>query len=490
MIRKGCVSGIIMLLIVLCSTTNAYADMPYRSYNYNYWELTVPSPSAYEPVGEIGGEEIGAGNFTAPGDMFITQEGKFYLLDSGNNRIVVFSKDLKLEKTISTFDNNGRKDSFNGPQGICVRENGRIYVADTDNNRVVILSNEGALLQIIQNPKSEIIADDFIFFPTRIGVDAAERIYVVAKNVFEGMMSFDSEGNFVGYFGTIKVQVNPTDWFWKSIATKEQKQKMVLFIPTEYRSLDIDDEGFVYATNVDYNSEQTISRLNPSGKNVLVKYNESSGAEKTINGDLRFRDFGMYSGPSRFVDVKRRDKGIYSALDATRGRIFTYDSEGNLIYIFGGLGNQFGLFKQPVALEVYEGFIYVLDQGRGKILSFKPTQYGGLINKAIGLRYDGAELEAVEHWKEVLKLDAHFELAYSGIGKSLMAANENAKAIEYLSAGMNKQYYSVAYKRYRNDIMKEYFDLVAGVLFAFLLFIFIRKILKKRVLGKRRVESD
>ncbi len=53
---------------------------------------------------------------------------------------------------------------------------------------------------------------------------------------------------------------------------------------------------------------------------------------------------------SSFIDVVVDDSGRYSALDATRGRIFTYDDDGNLLYIFGGLGNQMGTFTRPVAL--------------------------------------------------------------------------------------------------------------------------------------------
>ncbi|MCX7658074.1 MAG: gluconolactonase, partial [Oscillospiraceae bacterium] len=161
--------------------------------------------------------------------------------------------------------------------------------------------------------------------------------------------------------------------------------------------------------------------------------------------------------------------GIYSALDYTRGRIFTYDSEGNILYIFGGMGSELGMFKQPVAIESFNDNIYVLDQQRGAVIMFEPTRYGELINQAIGLRYDGAESEAVKLWEEVLKLDAHYELAYSGIGKSLLAAGKNKEAVEYLKKGMNKRYYSVAFKRLRNDFLKENINIVAAIIIIIIL---------------------
>ena len=53
----------------------------------------------------------------------------------------------------------------------------------------------------------------------------------------------------------------------------------------------------------------------------------------------------MATGPVKvpsWLPVVVRNQGIYSILDSVRGRIFTYDHEGNLLYIFGGLGSQEG----------------------------------------------------------------------------------------------------------------------------------------------------
>ena len=50
--------------------------------------------------------------------------------------------------------------------------------------------------------------------------------------------------------------------------------------------------------------------------------------------------------------------------------------------------------------------------GRDKKLLLAPlqTQYGDLINRAVGLRYDGDETQAVDLWKQVLMLDENNEL--------------------------------------------------------------------------------
>ena len=307
----------------------------------------------------------------------------------------------------------------------------------------------GNLIQIIENPQSDILGENYVFSPLKVAVDYADRIYVIAQNQFEGIMAFDAEGNFTGFTGTINVQITTAEIIWRKLSTKAQRAKQQLFIPTEFTGMEIDSDGFVYATNVDAEGEQSVRRLNPSGEDVIQK-----GAAG-VSGDILWRLTGDYSGASRIIDVVVREKGIYSVIDSTRGRIFTYDHEGNLLYIFGGIGSQEGTFDTPTAIDTIGDEIIVLDGSKNLVDKYRATNYGFLINQAVGLRYDGDEASAVECWKQVLKLDSNFELAYVGIGKSYLAAGENKKAMECFKTGNNRQYYSIAYKRYRNEILKE-----------------------------------
>lgn len=429
-------------------TAQAGQSVPYTTYNYDYYEDIKYTPAAYVPDGIITGNKIGCGNLAGPQDLNTDENGDVYIADTNNNRIVVTDRDFNLLKVMEGFDNNGKADSFSSPNGVYVSSNGNLYIADTGNMRVVELDGEGKLVQIIANPQSDVLDEEYVFRPMKVAVDYADRIYVIAQNQFEGIMAFNELGEFIGFTGTIKVQITPWEIFWRRFSTKEQRARQQLFIPTEFTGMEIDKDGFVYATNVDGEGEQSVRRLNPSGEDVIQQ------KEGGLSGDLDWRLAGTYSGPSRIVDVVVRDQGIYSILDSVRGRIFTYDHEGNLLYIFGGLGSQEGTFTGPVAIDTIGDEILVLDATRNQITRFRATQYGSLINQAVGLRYDGDEVQAVECWREVLKLDSNFELAYVGIGKSYLAAGQNKEAMECFRIGNNRQYYSIAYKRYRNEILK------------------------------------
>ena len=221
---------------------------------------------------------------------------------------------------------------------------------------------------------------------------------------------------------------------------------------------------------------QAVRRLNPSGEDVIKK-----GVKKNVGGDLMTGGMYIYSGPSKIVDVAYRDNGIYSILDSRRGRIFTYDSEGNLLYIFGGLGSQAGTFVAPVAIESLQNKILVLDATRAEILVFNATEYGTLINEAVALRFDGDEALAVEKWEKVLKLDENFEIANVGIGKAYLSKGDNEMAMKYLKLGMSREYYSIAYKRYRNEILKDNISyILTGIVIIAAGVMITKKVLRRR----------
>ena len=453
------VISLCLTLIVLLTTEGITAmadELPYDSYNYDYREYIHYTPSPYIPERTItgldftyNGEPLGA--FKTPQDMCQAPNGDIYIADSGNNRIVVLDSAMKkVIKVIKTFDNEGKEDKFNNPYGVCVSEKGWLYVADFKNKRVVVLDENDELVQIIANPQSESLDDNFVFNPLKVTVDYADRVYVIAQNMFEGIMVFESNGQFTNFFGTINVEISAWDKFWKRIATKEERSNQKLYIPTEFTGIDIDPEGFVYASNIDSTGVQGVRRLNPRGEDVIKK-----GFNKNVGGDLQIDGTSDYSGASQFTDVVYRDNGIYSCLDRKRGRIFTYDHEGNLLYIFGGLGTQDGTFTLPVAVEDIGGKIVVLDATKASILCFVETEYGRLINEAVALRYDGDEAEAVALWERVLELDENNELANTGIGKAYLTSGDYEKALYYLELGMAREYYSIAFKRFRNQLLTD-----------------------------------
>lgn len=373
----------------------------------------------------------------------------------------------------------GNPDSttLNNPKGVCISDKGELYIADTENNRVLVFQPEYdgenlasiTLIKQIRDPKSESFTTDFIFSPMKVIVDYADRIYVIASGKIEGIMVFDSNCNFLQYFGTINVTITAQEKFWRRFSTKTQRSKQNLFIATEFTGIDIDPEGFVYASYINTTGTQAIKRLNPKGEDVIKK-----GENSNLAGDLNAKN------SSYILDCLYRGNGMYSMIDNARGRIFTYDNEGSLLYVFGGKGTQQGTFRSPTAIEEHNGKMLVLDADRKEIIIFEVTHYGKLINEAVALRFDGDETKAVEKWKEVLKYDENNELANVGIGKAYLSSGENTQAMKFLKLGMSKKYYSIAFKRYRNEVLKENLNYFMTGVVVIIIGMSAYKIVKKR----------
>lgn len=486
-LRTLCLAAILCLLAPYALATGS---LPYDCYNYDYWNNILYTPAPYVPNGNISGvsliwqgESLGA--FRSPQDLCVSPDGKLYIADTGNNRIVVLSEDMKtVLQVIDGFEAEGKHETFNAPYGVAVSENQQLYIADSQNRRIVVLELDGTFVKYVQNPQSEVLDEKFVFTPLKVSVDYADRVYCVAQNMFQGIMVFSSEGDFTGFFGTISVKISLWERFWRKVSTKEERSKQQLFIPTEFTGIDVDEEGFVYASNKDTDGIQAVRRLNPRGEDVIRK-----GPKENVGGDLVFNSIGIYSGPSQIVDVVYRDHGIYSLLDAKRGRIFTYDHEGNLLYIFGGIGTQEGTFRMPAAIEQLDRNLLVLDSLQATVNIFSVTEYGALINEAVGLRFNGDESLAIPLWQEVLKLDENNELANSGIGKAYLSAGDNENALLYLRRGMNRAYYSVAFKRWRNEALRDNISwfLTGVVVLIILLVVWNRFIKPKR--GVRRAKG-
>ena len=482
---------ILCLVLLAClAFGNAFAadSLPYDCYNYDHWNNILYTPAPYVPDGLVSGatlrfEGAPVGAFRNPQDLCVSPDGDVYIADTGNNRIVVLAQDLKTVRRIITgFEAEGAAQTFSAPSGVAISEKHRLYIADSLNRRIVVLEPDGTFVKYVKNPQSEVLDEGYVFTPLRVSVDYADSVYVIAQNMFQGIMVFSEEGVFTGFFGTISVKISLWEKFWRKLATKEERGKQQLFIPTEFTGIDVDDEGFVYASNKDTDGLQAVRRLNPKGEDVIRR-----GPHANLGGDRVFGSVGNYAGPSQIVDVVYRGHGTYSLLDSRRGRIFTYDHEGNLLYIFGGIGSQAGTFLTPTAIEQLGSRLLVLDSQQGNLTVFAQTEYGSLINRAVALRFDGDETQAVPLWQEVLRLDEINELANTGIGKAYLSAGDNENAMLYLRRGMNREYYSVAFKRWRNERLRNNISFIlSGVVAAAVLAVLWVKAVRPAVRKKAK----
>ena len=453
-------------LLLMSTAVSALASDPYRGYSYTTTDegtYDVAAPQAYLPSKVYTRKDLGV-ELKSPEDLLFDAAGNLYISDAGMHAIYVFSPQMQLLETIDSFENNGETDSFSSPYGIFLTPEGHLYVADYGNRRVVALDAQRRVMRIVEQPQSDMLSKTFVFQPQKVLVDSTNRLFVLSKNVNEGIMQFTEDGRFLGFYGSNTVSASLIDMIWKEIMTEEQTEKLVQFVPIEYTNLSLDNKGFIYAVTKASDVGNPIRRLNLFGGDVLVR-DPIDGSEQVV-GDVSFPYAGVtgITGPSSFVDITSDNLGNYFALDDKRGRVFAYDEEGNLLFVFGARNSgQVGSFASPSAIAYRDNKVYALDRGSKELIVFEATEYAQIMQQAMSTYLLQDYEKSLQLWEEIIKRNNNCDLAYYKAGYCLYRMKQYPKAMEYFKLVNAKEAYSEARVKQTQIDMNEHFELYATI---------------------------
>ena len=96
------------------------------------------------PVGEATG-------FASPHDVAVAGDGRLWLADAGNDRLVVLSPELQVLETVG-----GEAYGFDGPRYLDFDAAGRLYVADKYANRIKVLAPDERLVLTLGSGRGEL----------------------------------------------------------------------------------------------------------------------------------------------------------------------------------------------------------------------------------------------------------------------------------------------------------------------------------------------
>lgn len=490
---KLTVVAALMAVVLLSSVTVQAANS--KTYIYNEYAEEVSAPAGYVSDKVIFGEKIGVGSFKALADLFVDEQERIYVADAGNNRVLIFDKDFNLLREITKVVLNGEAQPLANPMGVYYRD-GLVYICDTDNARAVAVDENNNVKRIFLIPETSLLAEDFDFKPSKITVNSAGTVFMAASGVYQGLLQYSDEDEFIGFFGANKVTVTPkviVESIWKNIFSAEQRESMVRAIPTEYTNLYIDSEDMILTATAIEQTKQ-IKKLNSAGTNILVYPGSSGnllqrGYNRSNFGDQKVNYVKGGMQVSSIIDVNVDEDGVIAVLDSQRGRVFMFDSEQNPLCIAGGSGNQAGLFKKVIALDKCGTSYLVADMDANSITVFAETEYMRLIRNALNEYSLGNYEESAKYWDKVSKLNSGLAVAYKGIGRAQLIGGEYKEAMKNLKMGDDRFYYSMAIQRYRREYVRENFLwLVPLGLAAIVGFVLGVKYLKRAIInsGKKR----
>lgn len=523
---------------VTLMTSVAYADEPYDGYNYDWWGDPVPSQNGYVVDKVITGADIGVGNLSQPSDMFFSDLGDLYLADSAykptsgsenaKGRIIATDENFQLKFTVESLDFSGVQDwldmknselntgaisqadfnkitnlSFNGPTGVYVdvdEGESTIYVADNSNDRVVAFTVDeigtdeyktsvGKVKVVYTRPDASMYDSSVTFNPSKVLVDAAKNVYVCIKSITKGAVVFSKEGDFNGYFGANRVEATGEvlmNAFWKLIFSREQAKKMRRSVPVEISNFDIDSDNFIYTVTESKSADTDIlKKLNSAGTNIYTNL----GYSDYTFGDALTKYYRGQTYSSQITDIDVSADGTINLLDLKTGRVFQYDDECQLLFIFGGIGQQKGTFNIVNAVESRGSNVYVLDGRKCSITVFKQTEFGSIVHNAIALFNKGKYEEARQPWEEALRRDSNYWLAYIGLGNAYLNEGDYDTAMKYFYYN-SKSGYNDAFKSWRMNFIRDNFTVFAIVILVLLVGIYVLSTWRNKVRARKRTEQE
>ena len=424
------ISAVFLTALVLASgigVLSVRAEAPYKTYTvdgYGYFQETQTAYLAHETIVKFGDEFL-----NAPNDMCIASDGKLYVADTGNARIVVGSTDGELYDIIG-------EGTLVTPRGVFVTDDGHIYVADRDAGAVFEFDPEGNVLNTYTKPTSPLYGDSLSFLPIKLVVNDAGVMYIICESNTNGIVEISPTdgGTFLGYFGTNYASRDLLTIIRRAISTDAQRAKMVSNIPSTPGNLAIDAKGLIYTVTRGEKFE-TLKRLNIAGVNLI--------------------DPDAYDVIPAAVAAGNHDN-VYMA--SQQGYIYELNNEGELLYVFGGLDDgtqRVGLSTMVTSIQVDAADnIYILDSDKSQVQVYEPSEFTNLLHEALYLYSKGRYTESKEPLTKVLEMNSMFDYANKAMGRAYFQEENYEEALRYARLSKDYEGYSDSFWEIRNLWLK------------------------------------
>lgn len=427
-------------------------------------------------------------------DICTLHNGKTLIITSKGSRLIRINADYTLDKEIFVTDKEGNPVYFEGAKSVYGDKKGKIYISDTLNAQILVTDSEGVLQKTLKVPDSELIPKDFVYQPTTVKKDSQGYMYVASIGCYYGVLMYAPTGEFLGFYASNTVKANALDTLaslWDKLTSNDvKKSQSTKKLPYSFSDFDFNKEDYMVTstgrTSSAYVESGQIKVITHNGANILYKreLNGEFSSSSSFNFLEKTRAANLVS--QDIVSIAMSEDDYIFALDNVSGTIYKYDSECNIISAFGGgigIGDQLGIFENPVAIDLAGDNVLVADSKLGSVTVFKPTEYGKLIAKAQTLYLTGDYEVSSKAWKEVLKLDRNCQLAYRGIAMAEYSQGDYDAAIEAAKIANDNSIYDMAYQKKLSIFINDNFlwiTLIFVVVVGAIVFVVI-KLKKKNV---------
>lgn len=390
---------------------------------------------------------------STPKDIFV-KGNLLYVADTGAARVIVYNLDT------DDCTELGR-DILASPAGLFVDDDGAVYVADSSLCSVLKFSSDGRLLKQYDRPTAAALGTETTYSPSKVVVNSGGTLYVVSDGSYDGMVQLDQNGEFLGYFGYNNNPMTAWEYIQDMFFSEEMKAQIFNRVPFSFCNADIDSKGIVYT-------------VTQAAEGNAVKKHDVSGQNLLHSEMVDEKDF---------ADVCIGSDGQIYAVTVS-GLIFEYDTDGNLLFTFGGRAisvEQNGIFSSVTAIACDDqDRLYVLDGERGLIHVFAPTTYAVAVHTAMREYNRGNYTESYNQWNNIISIGGASYFAVNNMAQCLFQQKKFDESAALYKASGDRYGYSQAFWHIRNQWISDYLPYLLIALIAFIAVIAVLKRIRRK----------
>ena len=258
-----------------------------------------------------------------PTDVAVDKQGRIYVVDSGNRRVLVYSSSNKY--LFAFGSGNGGPGELQSPVGITVTRDGRVMVADRGGQKIQIFNRDGKHIKTIQ-----VKTRNGKFTPIDIAVDKKEkRIFVTATAPFHQLLILDNNGGLLARVG--KPGNNEGEFRYPATVAVSNEDEIYVVDVLNTRAQVFDDTGKFLVTVGSWGVTQ--------GQLFRPKGIALTRDERILVSDSYLGVIQIYKNDTRFSgvlaagdDIARFTTPVGMAVDS-KNRVYVAESMANRVSV-------------------------------------------------------------------------------------------------------------------------------------------------------------